>query len=151
MQFIPLPSNWLNLHPCPCPNYKGEVRWLWSCWQIQYLQLLLILYLVSLNKSVTHRYPLDRTLWSKELSWLKYNSDPLPFKARLYLKWHAPLWDVALIGRSKSKISNSLLEKWSGASPNLTTWGLIFYYVSLNRKLVLCHFIFWTKSLKVWI
>ena len=37
----------------------------------------------------------------------------LIFKVRLYLKWHAPEWDVALIGGSKSKISNSLLEKLS--------------------------------------
>ena len=45
--------------------------------------------------------------------------------------------DVALIGGSKSKIFNSLFEKWSSASPNPTTLGLIFYYVPLNTKLVL--------------
>ena len=39
------------------------------------------------------------------------NPSPLTFiKVRLYLKWHVPWWDVALIGGSKSKMSNSLLH-----------------------------------------
>ena len=36
---------------------------------------------------------------------------------------------MGLLGGSKSKISKSLLEKWSGASPYPTTKWRIFYYV----------------------
>ena len=59
---------------------------------------------------------------------------------------------------SKSKMSKSLLEKWSGASPYPTTKWRIFYYVPLNTKFVilwwdrgLCRFIFRAKTLKFWI
>ena len=45
-------------------------------------------------------------------------------KARLYPKWHAPKWDVGLLGGSKTKISKSLLEKWRRASPYPTKWQI---------------------------
>ena len=72
-----------------------------------------IVYLFGSIRGLSHKH----SIWKKKYiirirKW---------FKARLYPKWHAPEWDVGLLGGSKSKISKSLLEKWSGASPYPTT------------------------------
>ena len=72
-------------------------------------------------------YTIDKI---RQLSLQKYFGS-YEVKARLYPKWHAPEWDVGLLGGSQSKISKSLLKKWSGTSPYPTTKWRIFYYVPL--------------------
>ena len=52
-------------------------------------------------------------------------------KARSYPKWHAPLWDVGLLGGSKSKISSLCSKNDAAQAPT----------PFLDHKMTIHHFV----------